>query len=142
MGEEVEMAYPASQAVGDVAGVAVRRDAVFQLARRGDGARVVDASGFVVPGDDVSNWEFDGVRKSRGGYALADIGGLRLAQGLLEPVAGSGSRRAVLNHLRDLRLRAGVLHAAVVAGAGAVVRLHETRVVHAVVSSWSSYTPL
>jgi len=68
-----------------------------------------------------------------GEYGLADIGGMSFAQTLFEAVTSSSTRGAVLDHLRDLRLRARILHAAVVAAAGAVVRLHEAGVRDAVV---------
>lgn len=104
---------PAQETVGNVRDVAVRSDALTQVPRGSDRARVVAAGSLVVGRD-----------------AAAAL----LSETLLQTIASSGTLGAVLDHLQDLALRAWALHiGTVVAGAGAVVALHETRVVDAVV---------
>ena len=64
---------------------------------------------------------------------LAHVRGFALAHALLQAISCGSACGAVGYHLRDFRGGAGVLDRAVVAGAGAVMGLHETRVGDAVV---------
>jgi len=101
---------PASQAVGDVRGVAVGCNAGAEVAAGRDRARVVDARRLVVH---------------------AHVRGAGLGEVLLQPVAAAGAGRTVADHLCDGGGGAWVLHAVLVAGGGAVVVLHQAGVAHA-----------
>lgn len=102
---------PAGQAVGDVTGIAMRGDALAEVAAGVDAAGVVDA------GADVK---------------AAVVDGAGQGDGLLEAVAGGGAGRAVADHLDDVGARAGRLDQVVlVAGRGAVVVLHQAWVADA-----------
>jgi len=113
---------PARQPVGDVTGIAGRRSWSSEISGGRNRAGVVDASGLVV---------------------LAHVRGVGLLDALLEAGAAARPLCAVLDHLGDLALRAGVLDVgAAVAGPAAVVRLHETGVGNAIVSRGRAHTTL
>ena len=96
-------------------------DTLAQVAVRGDGARVVAASGLVV----------------RGGIAVAAL----LSDELLKTVTLGGTFDTVDDHLVDLAVGAGVLDSAVlVAGTGSIVALHQTGVDDTVVCSLDTDT--
>jgi hypothetical protein len=104
----VSSIHPTSQPVRDIASVAVRGDAALQTRAGVDGSAVVDARGLV-----------EGLVGARVGLVYA-VG---------QAVAAGRARRAVADHARDDARRARVLHLPVlVAGRGAVVVLHEARV--------------
>ena len=113
---------PASQAVGDVDGVAGGAgDAVVEVA-------VVDGAAVVHAGGGVDGLGVGVAEDARGG-----------GEGLLEAVAGGGAGGAVGDHLEDGGGGAGV---DAVAAAGPVVRLHEARVDDAVVGGRGPDAPL
>lgn len=96
----------------------MRGDTVSQVPARGDRARVIHAGGDVV---------------------LAIVAGPGLRDELLQPRAVGRAISAVLDHTGDLGAGAWVLDvAAAVAGPGAVVALHETRVLDAIVGGRSA----
>lgn len=92
----------------------MRCDSSAQVLGRGNGPRVVDARSLVV---------------------LAVVGGSGLGDALLETVSGRRSTSAVLDHLGDFALGAGILYCAIVAAPSTVVALHEAWVTDAIVGS-------
>ncbi len=99
--------------LGNVAGIAVSCDAILKVSVRRNGSAVVD------PGSAV---------EARN-VAVVLVPVTTLVDAVGEAIAGGGTRGALTDHLEDGRVRARVGdHAVIVAGAGAVVILHETRV--------------
>ena len=100
----------------------MRGDALAKVSAWSDRARVVHAGGDVV---------------------LAVIGGASLGDELLQAVAVRGAICAILDHTGDLAHGARVLDVAgVVAGAGAVVALHEAWVPDAVVGGRGAHAAI
>ncbi len=114
---------PSSETIGDVGSIAFRSDTFTQIARRIDGAGIVDTSRFIEAGN---------------------IAGAGLVDALRETVAVGGAGRSLAHHLRDDSGRAGGLHLVrdvAVAGPVAIVALHQARVAHSVVGSRRSHAP-
>lgn len=107
---------PAHQTVGNIANVAVSGNAVLQQAATSNRARVVDATSLVVRG---------GVRATA-----------QRSEDLLQAVTRRGTHGTVLDHAGDFAGRAGAL---VEARVRAVVGLHETGVLDAVVGGWGAH---
>lgn len=113
---------PAQETVGNIGGIAVSSHTITEVSARSNGTGVVDTGSLVV---------------------LADIRSTTFSKTLLQAITRGSTSDTISDHLGDLGLRAGVLHiASVVAGAGAVVILHQTWVANSVVGCWCANTAI
>ena len=111
---------PPRQPIRNITCVAMRGNAVLQLATRGNAPTVIDPSRAI---------------------EISDVALAALIDALCQAIAVASTSCAVVDHLLDGAGRAGVLHATiVVACRGAVVILHQSWVAYAVVGRRGAHT--